>query len=251
MNSTLRPTKRSYPVSFKLHALQLLRMKLKGHHSTAPSVRGTWCTKPHHSFVENQKDDILDYRGNKKRMKISPGGRCEIFPDPNGLFEYISEMRVCEGTLTTTHIINTHQLEWLRLYLAEPFQEDGKGFQWLHRLLQRFCHRHGFSRQKFGHSNQSKAALMTVRDEFAEDFHHSYRAFDDEAIYNVDETGFYYDMPPRYIWVAVQLKAWMDNEVWTTYLRSLLLPQLSEPSILLLGNFESHVSEESYSIVTD
>ncbi|RLO02367.1 hypothetical protein DYB28_013177 [Aphanomyces astaci] len=134
---------------------------------------------------------------------------------------------------------------------------------------------------------------MTVRDEFAEDFHHSYRAFDDEAIYNVDETGFYYDMPPRYIWVvrggdakissvekhslrmtvvltvrgridshelqsyppghfkAVQLKAWMGNEVWTTYLRSLLLPQLSEPSILLLGNFESHVSEESYSIVTD
>ncbi|RHY55229.1 hypothetical protein DYB38_003597 [Aphanomyces astaci] len=167
-------------------------------------------------------------------MKISPGGRCEIFPDPNGLFEYISEMRVCEGTLTTTHIINTHQLEWLRLYLAG--KEDGKGFQWLHRLLQR---------------NQSKAALMTVRDEFAEDFHHSYRAFDDEAIYNVDETGFYYDMPPRYIWVAVQLKAWMDNEVWTTYLRSLLLPQLSEPSILLLGNFESHVSEESYSIVTD
>ncbi|RHZ21211.1 hypothetical protein DYB37_008552 [Aphanomyces astaci] len=196
MNSTLRPTKRSYPVSFKLHALQLLRMKLKGHHSTAPSVRGTWCTKPHLSFVENQKDDILDYRGNKKRMKISPGG-CEIFPDPNGLFEYISEMRVCEGT------------------------------------------------------NQSKAALITVRDEFAEDFHHSYRAFDDEAIYNVDETGFYYDMPPRYIWVAVQLKAWMDNEVWTTYLRSFLLPQLSEPSILLLGNFESHVSEESYSIVTD
>ncbi|RHZ06747.1 hypothetical protein DYB26_010559 [Aphanomyces astaci] len=152
-------------------------------------------------------------------MKISPGGRCEIFPDPNGLFEYISEMRVCEGTLTMTHIINTHQLEWLRLYLAG--------------------------------NNQSKAALMTVRDEFAEDFHHTYRAFDDEAIYNVDETGFYYDMPPRYIWVAVQLKAWMDNEVWTTYLRSLLLPQLSEPSILLLGNFESHVSEESYSIVTD
>ncbi|RHY80958.1 hypothetical protein DYB35_008989 [Aphanomyces astaci] len=231
MNSTLRPTKRSYPVSFKLHALQLLRMKLKGHYSTAPSVRGTWCTKPHLSFVENQKDDILDYRGNKKRMKISPGG-CEIFPDPNGLFEYISEMRVCEGTLRTTHIINTHQLEWLRLYLAG--KEDGKGFQWLHRLLQRFCHQHGFSRQKFGHSNQSKAALITVRDEFAEDFHHSYRAFDDEAIYN-----------------AVQLKAWMDNEVWTTYLRSFLLPQLSEPSILLLGNFESHVSEESYSIVTD
>ncbi|RQM31242.1 hypothetical protein B5M09_001858 [Aphanomyces astaci] len=56
--------------------------------------------------------------------------------------------------------------------------------------------------------------------------------------------------PPGHFY-AVQLKAWMDNEVWKTYLRSLLLPKLSEPSILLLDNFESHVSEESYSIVTD
>ncbi|RHZ25741.1 hypothetical protein DYB26_006388, partial [Aphanomyces astaci] len=50
---------------------------------------------------------------------------------------------------------------------------------------------------------------------------------------------------------AVQEKAWMDNDVWRSYLRSLLLPQIEEPSVLLVDNFESHVSDKSYSIVHD
>ncbi len=50
---------------------------------------------------------------------------------------------------------------------------------------------------------------------------------------------------------AVQAKAWMDNSVWRAYIRSLLLPQLEEPSVLLLDNFVSHVSYEAYSIVHD
>ncbi|RHZ08639.1 hypothetical protein DYB26_014715 [Aphanomyces astaci] len=50
-------------------------------------------------------------------------------------------------------------------------------------------------------NKQSQAALVEVRDKFAE-FHREYRGFGPEAIYNVDETGFHYDMPPKYIWSA-------------------------------------------------
>ncbi|RLO03737.1 hypothetical protein DYB28_007750 [Aphanomyces astaci] len=200
----------------------------------------------------DQKDDILAFDGNKKRMKLSPGGR----PDPVGLLECIKEMRVRERALTSAHMV----------------------------------------------------ALIEVLDEFAEEFHRSYRQYGQDTVYN--ETGFYYDMPPRYIWdvrrgaanissgekhsmrmtvvltarsngtklpmllvirgasggrietnefptfpaghvYAMQNKAWMDDDVWKTYLRSLLLPMLVEPSVLLLDNFVSHVSDESYKIVNE
>ncbi|RHY03086.1 hypothetical protein DYB25_005987 [Aphanomyces astaci] len=113
----------------------------------------------------DQKWDILAYDGNKKRKKIVPGG-----PD------------------------------WLRSYVAR--KKPGAGYQSLLSLLQRFCHRHGFSRQRPGKTKQSQAVLVEVRDKFAEEFHREYRGFGPEAIYNVDETGFHYDMPPKYIWSA-------------------------------------------------
>ncbi|KAF0709046.1 hypothetical protein AaE_012998 [Aphanomyces astaci] len=239
----------------------------------------------------DQKDDILAFDGNKKRMKLSPGGR----PDPVGLLECIKEMRN-----------KRFQTDWLRTYLAR--KSLGTGYQSILRLLQRFCHRHGFSRRKAGCGTQSQVALIEVLDEFAEEFHRSYRQYGQDTVYN--ETGFYYDMQPRYIWdvrrgaanissgekhsmrmtvvltarsngtklpmllvirgasggrietnefptfpaghvYAMQNKVWMDDDVWKTYLRSLLLPMLVEPSVLLLDNFVSHVSDKSYKIVNE
>ncbi|RLO11611.1 hypothetical protein DYB28_010677 [Aphanomyces astaci] len=207
-----------------------------------------------------------------------------MFPNPEGLVDFIVEMRVRERALTTTHIINwikRYQSQWLRLYLVD--KQAGTGYQSLLRLLQQFCRRHA-----------------EVRDEFAEEFHRLYSAFHDDSVNNVDETGFYYDMPPKYIWsirggdakvssgekhslrmnvaltvradgsklpllfvvrglpggriethelptypaghvYAVQQKAWMDNNVWRLYLRTLLLPCVEAPSVILVDNFESHV----------
>ncbi|RLO09990.1 hypothetical protein DYB28_008292 [Aphanomyces astaci] len=110
-------------------------------------------------------------------------------------------MRVRERALTTTHIINwiqRYQSQWLRLYLID--RQASTGYQSLLRLLQQFCRRHGYSRQRAGHRKKSHDALADVRDEFAEEFHRLYSAFHDDSVYNVDETGFYYDMPPKYIW---------------------------------------------------
>ncbi|RHZ22445.1 hypothetical protein DYB37_013430, partial [Aphanomyces astaci] len=151
----------------------------------------------------DQKWDILAYDGNKKRKKIVPGGRPETFPDPDGLVLFMNKMREQERALTTMHIVNwikPHQADWLRSYVAR--KKPGAGYQSLLSLLQRFCHRHGFSRQRPGKNKQSQAALVEVLDKFAEEFHREYRGFGPEAIYNVDETGFHYDMPPKYIWSA-------------------------------------------------
>ncbi|RHZ00592.1 hypothetical protein DYB35_012632 [Aphanomyces astaci] len=42
--------------------------------------------------------------------------------------------------------------------------------------------------------------------------------------------------------------AWMDARVWALYLRQLLKPKVREPSVLLLDNFDTHVSKEGLKI---
>ncbi|RHY82401.1 hypothetical protein DYB26_008606 [Aphanomyces astaci] len=48
-------------------------------------------------------------------------------------------------------------------------------------------------------SKKPQGDLSELRDEFPLEFHRSYSAHSKECTYNVDETGFYYDMPPHYI----------------------------------------------------
>ncbi|RHY59851.1 hypothetical protein DYB30_010363 [Aphanomyces astaci] len=256
-----------------------------------------------------QRHEILAYDGNLKNMKLEPGGRYEDFPDPPGLIEFINHVRDNERALTTTHLIlwiKANQREWLTNYLATKQQRTS--YDSLLRLLQRFCDRHGFSRQRPTKNKVKQADLADVQSEFAAEFHREYIAYGKDCVYNVDETGIYYDMPPRYIWAvrggsskissgekhslrmtavltvradgtklpilfimkgvpggriesgelatfpsghhyAVQERAWMDKRVWATYLRDVLGEAIEEPSVVLLDNFESHVSGESYNIM--
>ncbi|KAF0711838.1 hypothetical protein AaE_012181 [Aphanomyces astaci] len=50
---------------------------------------------------------------------------------------------------------------------------------------------------------------------------------------------------------AVQEKAWMDGRVWKTYLRTVLHDDIEEASVILVDNFESHVSDASYKIINE
>ncbi|RHY24463.1 hypothetical protein DYB25_008479 [Aphanomyces astaci] len=50
---------------------------------------------------------------------------------------------------------------------------------------------------------------------------------------------------------AVQESAWMDSQVWVMYLRKVLKPQVREPSVLLLDNFDPHVSKEGVKIASE
>ncbi|RLO08097.1 hypothetical protein DYB28_001274, partial [Aphanomyces astaci] len=147
-----------------------------------------------------QRHEILAYDGNLKNMKLEPGGRYEVFPDPPGLIEFINHVRDNERALTTTHLIlwiKANQREWLTNYLATKQQRTS--YDSLLRLLQRFCDRHGFSRQR---PTKNKVKHADVQSEFAEEFHREYIAYGKDCVFNVDETGICYDMPPRYIWAV-------------------------------------------------
>ncbi|RQM22432.1 hypothetical protein B5M09_011636 [Aphanomyces astaci] len=48
---------------------------------------------------------------------------------------------------------------------------------------------------------------------------------------------------------AVQEKAYMDQRVWSMYLREVLKPALDSPSVLLADNLKCHVSKTSYKIM--
>ncbi|KAF0715244.1 Aste57867_3493 [Aphanomyces stellatus] len=50
---------------------------------------------------------------------------------------------------------------------------------------------------------------------------------------------------------AMQDNAWMDGNVWRHYLRYVLGATVTEPSIIVLDNFDSHVSPESNKIAPE
>ncbi|KAF0725744.1 hypothetical protein Ae201684P_009044 [Aphanomyces euteiches] len=49
----------------------------------------------------------------------------------------------------------------------------------------------------------------------------------------------------------MQGSAWMDASVWRRYLREVLYYKIENPSVLLVDNFDSHVSIESEKIIGD
>ncbi|RHZ09512.1 hypothetical protein DYB37_011814 [Aphanomyces astaci] len=54
---------------------------------------------------------------------------------------------------------------------------------------------------------------------------------------------------PRGHHYAMQENAWMDAVVWRQYLRDVLGESIEEPSVVLMDNFECHVSDESFKIM--
>ncbi|RHY21572.1 hypothetical protein DYB32_009774 [Aphanomyces invadans] len=50
------------------------------------------------------------------------------------------------------------------------------------------------------HAKRVITDLESTRIEFAREFHLKHGGYLDDCVYNVDETGIQFDMPPRYIW---------------------------------------------------
>ncbi|RHY17360.1 hypothetical protein DYB36_011876 [Aphanomyces astaci] len=297
-----RPTQ--YPISTKLEAIGLLEsMSCREVARVLKVPRRTirsWLA---------ERLELLAYDGNKKNNKLEPGGRYKEFPDPPGLVEFITHVRDNERVLTTTHMITwikVNQREWFLNYLAT--QKPDAAYNSLLKLLQRFCNRHGFSRYRPTKNKLKQTVLAEVAAEFARDFHREYACYCKDCVFNVDETGMYYDLPPSYIWevrggssklsarekhsmrmtavltvradgtklplmfimrgtpggriessefptfpcehyYAVQTKAWMYGRVWAQYLQEVLGESIEEPSVVLMDNFEGHVSAPSYKIM--
>ncbi|CAK4468915.1 unnamed protein product, partial [Aphanomyces euteiches] len=90
------------------------------------------------------------------------------------------------------------QRAWLNLYMAT--HDTDKAYNNLMQLIQRFCERHGFTKQKPHKMKRNQEELEELRDQFAEVFHRRYAAYGSKDVYNVDETAVYFEMPPRTIW---------------------------------------------------
>lgn len=50
---------------------------------------------------------------------------------------------------------------------------------------------------------------------------------------------------------AVQENAWMDEVVWKQCVKTCLAPEIEGPTVLLLDNFEAHVSDVGQAVVVD
>ncbi|KAH9181428.1 hypothetical protein AeNC1_016596, partial [Aphanomyces euteiches] len=82
-------------------------------------------------------------------------------------------------------------------------KSETTGYNVLLHLLQRFAHRHGFSQRVACVSRKRQENLEVIKRSFAKDFWTKYYDYKPDEILNVDETGVYYDMPPRRIWAEV------------------------------------------------
>ncbi|ETV82021.1 hypothetical protein H257_05546 [Aphanomyces astaci] len=98
---------------------------------------------------QHQRFELLAYDGNKKCNKLVPGGLYEEFPYLSDLVEFINRVRDNERALTTTHMITwikLNQRDWLFNYLST--KKPYAAYSSLLKLLQCFCKRHGFTRQR-------------------------------------------------------------------------------------------------------
>ncbi|RLO08553.1 hypothetical protein DYB28_006508 [Aphanomyces astaci] len=122
----------------------------------------------------NQTTKLLAFDGMAKRFNLDGAGRPEEIPVTAALEAFMHKLRDAERA--------------------------NCGYQSLLKLLQRFCHRHGFTRQKPAKSKKTQADLAAIRSTFDADYRKAFAGFSGDSIINVDETGMTYDMPPHAIW---------------------------------------------------
>ena len=126
--------------------------------------------------------------------------------------------------LSSVHMIQfikIYHAEWLQEYVSTKKSRES-GYNALFRLCQRFSHRfeflslkymfkalintlilffsHGFSQRTPSSTYHTHDELYEIQHEFAVRFWTTYSFYNVDEIYNVDETGVYYDMPPARIW---------------------------------------------------
>jgi hypothetical protein len=112
-------------------------------------------------------------------------------------------MRSKNLPLQTFHVLQhlkSNHTEWVNSYLSNKPNQDTAS-ESLSRLCRLFMARHGFSwRRASAASKLTNEELEARKKSFAKTFWHEYSEVGDEHVMNVDETGVFYDTPPRYIW---------------------------------------------------
>ncbi|RQM20013.1 hypothetical protein B5M09_010597 [Aphanomyces astaci] len=149
----------------------------------------------------SQQSELQEYSGNKKSTNLPGADRSTIIPQPEDLLSFMDYHRYQECALTCSHLVNylkqKHQT-WLREYIAR--QKEGCRYDNLLKHLQEFCSHHGYTHQQACMAKRAITNLESTRTDFAAHFHNEYGDVQDDCVYNVDEAGIEYDIPPHYIW---------------------------------------------------
>ncbi|RHZ33197.1 hypothetical protein DYB31_012146 [Aphanomyces astaci] len=235
-NQLSHPVRRhTYPISLKKQVVALrdcMSIREIGDHLGV-----------HYSNVRNWvrvANKLSDFKRNKKSSNVPGAGRPPILPQPDALLEFMDTPRHQERALTWFHMVNflkKHQQQWLQTYIER--QADGCGYDNLLRLLERFSARHGYTYQQACTAKRTITDLKSTRVEFAVRFCSEHRSLPDDCVYNVDETGIQYDMPPRYIWSKIGGTPKLSKGEKHSYPE-----RVTGRSLLVLDNFDAHVSEE-------
>ncbi|KAE8997306.1 hypothetical protein PR003_g19713 [Phytophthora rubi] len=85
--------------------------------------------------------------------------------------------------------------DWLESYMVGK-KDAATAYESLLRLLWRFAYRHGFVQRTPSGLKKKLTDLVALRDEFAEMFKEKYVGYEASTVFNTDETGIYFDMPP-------------------------------------------------------
>ncbi|KAK1932284.1 Tigger transposable element-derived protein 6 [Phytophthora citrophthora] len=136
-----------------------------------------------------EKENILSFKGSEKTLARTTGTP-ELIPFSTELVTYMKDIRAA----------NDHQKHphWIAAYTATKAREDA-AYEYLLRLMRRFAYRHGFSRRTPHGLKEKQDDLNEVQKAFSCKYDELYGQYDPSAVFNIDETGVYYDTPPSRI----------------------------------------------------
>ncbi|KAH9143039.1 hypothetical protein AeRB84_012929 [Aphanomyces euteiches] len=205
-HENLAKLRRSYTAAYKLKILRAVEVQ-----GLQAVVQATNISKETIRIWNSQELMSLP-----TKAKRSPGaGRPCILPQPQNLLQFMEFLREKRRPLSTFHMVQylkSHHSEWLRDYLAasecigDPYKNIGS-------LCRDFAVRHNFSWRRASTStfSLSREELRETKQKFCQQFWQDYRYITDENIINVDETGIYYDTPPRYLWTKIGEDTSLDS----------------------------------------
>ncbi|CAK4889771.1 unnamed protein product [Aphanomyces euteiches] len=164
------PIRRRHQYSVMDKIVEILRVR-EGESQAAVSRALNVNPKTLQKWISHQSA-IMAYRGSKKRKKIGNTGRPEIIPCVSSLVEHLTTLRDQELALSCSHMIQClkyHANEWYLDYIEEK-AGNKSAYKTLLRLLERFAHRHGFSRQRATMAKMTQEDLAALRAEFGAAF---------------------------------------------------------------------------------
>ncbi|RLO08543.1 hypothetical protein DYB28_007435 [Aphanomyces astaci] len=137
--------------------------------------------KSNPSRWKNQTAELLQFNGPQRRYNLDGAGGPTEIPNTTALETYMHMLRDAERAVTCTHLVNflkRHERPWLDDYLANK----NCGYQALLKLLQRFCAKHDFTRQKPTKAKTSQEELSVTQTAFPQVFNKAFIGYTPDAI---------------------------------------------------------------------